>query len=89
MNSFMKAFVLAIIVVGAPLALAAKEAREEAQWFVLRGEQSSDCWAAKLITIGGQYARGSAQIAGGPYATEAEAEARIADLTLSGTCRGK
>jgi hypothetical protein len=42
----------------------------EAKWFVLRNQTTSDCWAAKLIQIGGAYATGSALIAGGPYSEE-------------------
>lgn len=71
-----------------PVALAQGTAHAEAaKWFVLRGATTGDCWTAKLIVMNGQYASGSARIAGGPYATEAEAEARIQALKDAATCR--
>jgi hypothetical protein len=61
----------------------------ESKWFVLRHETTSNCWTAKLIRIGGQFARGSALIAAGPYATEGEAQSRMSELASNGTCREK
>lgn len=61
----------------------------ETKWFVLRNETTSSCWTSKLIKIGGQFASGSALIAGGPYATEEEARSRMSELASSGTCRTK
>ena len=54
----------------------AQAASASPKWFVLRTEQGDSCWTGKLIVIAGQYARGSALIAGGPYDSEDEAKAR-------------
>ena len=61
----------------------------ETKWFVLRHQTTSNCWTAKLIRIGGQFARASGLIAAGPYTTEEEALSRMAELVLNGTCREK
>lgn len=59
----------------------------DGKWFVLRGAHSSQCWTARLIQVSGQYASGSALIAGGPFNSEEQAKARLAELTDRGTCR--
>lgn len=59
----------------------------EGKWFVLRGPNSFECWTARLIQVSGQYAAGSALIAGGPFNSEDQAKARLAELADRGTCR--
>ena len=68
---------------------AASAQAAETKWFVLRHQTTSNCWTAKLIRIGGQFARGSALIAAGPYSTENEARSRMSELVSNGTCRAK
>ena len=77
------AFVLATVL----SALPAAGAGSESGWFVLRQRESGDCWTARLIMISGQYASGTNQIAGGPFASEADAEAHLAQLVERATCR--
>lgn len=60
-----------------------------AKWFVLRDHTTSFCWVGLLISINGQYARSSAQLAGGPYNTEDEALARKSELEATGTCQSQ
>lgn len=57
------------------------------KWVVLRIKHGSQCWTARVIRIGGEYATGSALIAGGPYDTEEQARQRLAELAQRGTCR--
>jgi hypothetical protein len=59
----------------------------EGKWFVLRSPNASLCWTARLIQVSGQYASGSALIAGGPFDSEDQARARLAELADRGTCR--
>lgn len=72
-------FVLAV-------SLGPAQAAEDAKWFVLRHDQTGDCWTALLIEINGDYRHEFAQKAGGPYDTKAEALRREKDLEQKGTC---
>lgn len=83
------ALAIAILSLGTLAFQAASAQAAETNWFVLRHETTSNCWTAKLIRIGGQFARGSALIAAGPYATEEEARSRMSELASNGTCRAK
>lgn len=56
------------------------------KWFVLRRSEIANCWTAILVRIDGAYRHDSAQIAGGPYDTEAAAQRRETELVLTGTC---
>ncbi len=76
------ALVLALVVPAPPAAADAAETG----WFVLRDRMSGDCRIGRLISIDGQYASGNNLIAGGPFASEDEAEARLAILVERGTC---
>jgi hypothetical protein len=59
---------------------------ESPKWFVLRRSEISNCWTAVLVRIDGAYRHDSAQIAGGPYETEAAAQDRETELERTGTC---
>jgi hypothetical protein len=59
---------------------------ESPKWFVLRRNEIANCWTALLVRIDGAYRHDSAQIAGGPYDTEAAAQDREAELERTGTC---
>ena len=56
------------------------------KWFVLRRSEIANCWTAILVRIDGAYRHDTAQIAGGPYDTEAAAQARETELVRTGTC---
>jgi len=79
----------AILAASLAAPLFATAAGTDAKWFVLRREGGDGCWTARLISLNGQYASGTALKAGGPFDTEAEAEQRMADLTTAGVCREK
>lgn len=66
---------------------AAQAQDPDAKWFVLRHDQTSDCWSALMIQMNGEYHHAFARIAGGPYATKAEALDREKALENEGTCR--
>lgn len=83
---------LKIILAAALLGLTAGQApravaAEDGKWFVLRNPNGSQCWTAVVIQVSGQYATGSALIAGGPYDSREKAEQRLADLAVRGTCQ--
>jgi hypothetical protein len=59
---------------------------ENAKWFVLRQETTNACRAAQLISVNGEYAHASANIASKPYDTESEALARQKELERTGSC---
>jgi hypothetical protein len=59
---------------------------ESPKWFVLRRSEIANCWTAILVRIDGAYLHDTAQIAGGPYDTEAAAKARETELERTGTC---
>jgi hypothetical protein len=59
---------------------------ESPKWFVLRRSEIANCWTAVLVRIDGAYRHDSAQIAGGPYETEAAAQDRETELERTGTC---
>ena len=61
-------------------------AEESPKWFVLRRSEIANCWTAILVRIDGAYRHDTAQIAGGPYDTEAAAQARETELVRTGTC---
>lgn len=61
-------------------------AQEDAKWFVLRHDETGNCWAALLIEIQGSYRHEFAQKAGGPYETKAEARKREEELEKEGVC---
>lgn len=65
----------------------AQTSPENARWFVLRREKTSDCWAGVLIQVDGDYQHSFALIAGGPYATKADALAREKELEDQGSCK--
>lgn len=67
----------------------AQAADNGGKWFVLRQETGGTCWPAKLISVNGQYASGSALKAGGPFDAEADAQSRIAELQAIGACRAE
>lgn len=75
---------LALAVLTSPPAAAQQD--ETGKWFVLRGPSSTQCWTARLIQVSGQYASGSALIAGGPFDSEEQARQRLAELGDRGTC---
>ena len=70
----------------AAIPLGSASAQENAKWFVLRHDQTGNCWTALLIEVDGDYRHEFAQKAGGPYDTKAEALKREKDLEASGTC---
>ena len=75
------------LAVGANMYTAPAFAVEESpKWFVLRRSEIANCWTALLVRIDGAYRHDSAQIAGGPYDTEAAAQARETELERTGTC---
>jgi hypothetical protein len=63
------------------------QAKEDAKWFVLRHDQTRDCWTGLLIQIGGNYRHEFAQKAGGPFETKAQALKREKELEQDGTCK--
>ena len=78
---------LVLLVVGVDLQPVPAFALEESpKWFVLRRSEIANCWTAILVRIDGTYRHDTAQIAGGPYDTEAAAQAREAELVRTGTC---
>ena len=85
-----KVHALRLIVLSAFLAgtipFASAIAQENAKWFVLRHDQSGDCWTGLLIEINGAYQHAFAQKAGGPYDTKAEALKREKELEQNGSC---
>jgi hypothetical protein len=68
------------------LAVPAVAIGEAPKWFVLRRSEIANCWTALLVRIDGAYRHDSAQIAGGPYDTEAAAQDRETELERTGTC---
>ena len=67
-----------------PLVSAAEDGG--AKWFVLRGQNGFQCWTARVIKVSGEYATGTAMIAGGPFETEEEAKQWLAQLAERATC---
>ena len=61
-------------------------AQVEAKWFVLRNPEVGNCWTATLVRLDGQYTSTFERKAGGPYATEEQALARLKSLNDQGTC---
>ena len=61
-------------------------AQVEAKWFVLRNHEVGNCWTATLVRLDGQYTSTFERKAGGPYATEEQALARLKSLSDEGTC---
>jgi hypothetical protein len=61
-------------------------AQVEAKWFVLRNHEVGNCWTATLVRLNGQYTNTFEHKAGGPYATEEQALARLKALSDEGTC---
>jgi hypothetical protein len=59
---------------------------EQAKWFVIREETTSNCWTALLIQVDGKYVHGSANLAGGPFETKEQALAREQELEKNGSC---
>ncbi len=78
--------VTALVLALAAADLPAAAAESGMGWFVLRDRTSGDCWTGRLISINGQYATGKDQIAGGPFASEEEAEAHRETLVERSTC---
>jgi hypothetical protein len=68
------------------LPISPSSAQEDAKWFVLRHDQTGNCWTALLIEIQGSYRHAFAQKAGGPYETKLEARKREEQLEKEGTC---
>jgi hypothetical protein len=87
MNRIFALSMIAAAAVAAPAL--ARAAGEDAKWFVLRQDSGATCWTARLISVNGEYASGTAQKAGGPFDTQTEAEARVADLRTRGVCRAE
>jgi hypothetical protein len=85
-----KVHALRLIVLSAFLAaaipFAPAIAQESPKWFVLRHDQSGDCWMGLLIEINGAYQHAFAQKAGGPYDTKAQALKREKELEQNGSC---
>lgn len=78
---------LVLLVVGVDLQpVPALAAEESPKWFVLRRSEIANCWTAILVRIDGAYRHDTAQIAGGPYDTEAAAQDRETELVRTGTC---
>ena len=78
---------LALFVAGVNLQpVPAFAAEESPKWFVLRRSEIANCWTAILVRIDGAYRHDTAQIAGGPYDSEAAAQARETELVRTGTC---
>jgi hypothetical protein len=82
-----KALAIATLSLAAFVFLTTALHADDGKWFVLRHDTTSNCWTARLIRIDGAIASGSALIAGGPYASEEEALARMSELASNGTCR--
>ena len=61
-------------------------AQVQAKWFVLRNHEVGNCWTATLVRLDGQYTSTFERKAGGPYATEEQALARLKALSDEGTC---
>ncbi len=74
------------LALGSALIASPAMAQKSAKWFVLRDHQTGTCWTALLIWIDGDFRRASAQKAGGPYDSEAEALKREKDLETKGVC---
>lgn len=74
------------VLLAAAVPLGSPIAQENPKWFVLRHDQTGDCWTALLIEVNGDYRHEFAQKAGGPYATKADALKREKDLEQKGTC---
>jgi hypothetical protein len=85
LNSSIRALVLALLL-SATFTISPSSAQEEGKWFVLRHDESENCWTALLIEIEGSYRHAFAQKAGGPYDTKAEALKREEALEKEGTC---
>ena len=80
-------YCLVLLLVGVNLHTVPAFAVEESpKWFVLRRSEIANCWTAILVRIDGAYRHDTAQIAGGPYDTEAAAQARETELVRTGTC---
>ncbi len=69
------------------ISASASLAQENSKWFVLRHDQTGDCWIALLIKIDGAYRHGFAQTAGGPYDTREEALEREKELEDRTVCK--
>ena len=86
-----KRYALGFAVLTAVLSAAALQepanAQENAKWFVVRHDQTGDCWTALLIEVNGAYRHEFAQTAGGPYDSKAEALQREKQLEQEGTCK--
>ena len=77
----------ALLGVVAQASLASAAEPHGASWYVLRNQDSFQCWAARVIQVNGTLATGSAAIAGGPFETREAAEQHIVELAERGTCR--
>ena len=78
---------LAGALLASPIATAVPaSAQVEAKWFVLRNHELGKCWTATLVRLDGQYTSTFERKAGGPYATEEQALARLKSLSDEGTC---
>jgi len=84
-HSFAGALFASLIATAVPSA-AQVEAQVEAKWFVLRNHEVGNCWTATLVRLDGQYTSTFERKAGGPYATEEQALARLKSLSDEGTC---
>lgn len=83
-REFRLAALSALIALAMPFGLA--NSQEDAKWFVLRHDQTGDCWTALLIEVDGEYAHAFAQKASGPYSTKSEALKREKELEKEGNC---
>jgi hypothetical protein len=79
-------FLVGVVVGVGVQILPALAVEQSPKWFVLRRSEIANCWIAILVRIDGAYRHESAQIAGGPYDTEAVAQTREAELERTGTC---
>jgi hypothetical protein len=83
--SSIRTLALALLVsIGLPIS--SSSAQEDAKWFVLRHDETGNCWTAVLIEIQGSYRHEFAQKAGGPYETKSEARKREEELEKEGVC---
>ncbi len=83
--SSIRTLALALLVsIGLPIS--SSSAQEDAKWFVLRHDETGNCWTALLIEIQGSYRHEFAQKAGGPYETKSEARKREEQLEKEGAC---
>ena len=83
--SSIRTLALALLVsIGLPIS--SSSAQEDSKWFVLRHDETGNCWTALLIEIQGSYRHEFAQKAGGPYETKSEARKREEQLEKEGAC---